>query len=86
MIEANAVSLGEEGKIEWIIVNDSPEETVPVSSSDVIDIQIFVNEKNSGIHFSRKNGIQKSKGKYLPMLDQDDNISSDFFCKNHRCF
>jgi glycosyltransferase involved in cell wall biosynthesis len=86
MIEANAISLGEGDKAEWIIVNDSPEETVPILASNIINIQIFVNEKNSGIHFSRRQGISKSKGKYLLMLDQDDNISNDFFEKTMNVF
>ena len=53
--------------VEVIWVNDSP--NVPLEYDKElaknIDLQIIENEKNSGIHKSRVNGLTKAKGEYI---------------------
>lgn len=65
--------------IEVVFVNDSPDVEIMLPSKKYkFEIKIISNVENRGIHFSRVNGIIHSKGKYITMLDQDDNISKEF--------
>lgn len=73
MIEKNAVN--SKLKIELVIVNDSPEIKIKKIENTNFDIHILCNKKNSGIHYSRVQGIKNALGKYIMMLDQDDIIS-----------
>lgn len=59
-------------KVEVVIVNDSPDETVKLSKNNHFDIHVIYNKKNRGIHYSRVQGIKYALGKYILMLDQDD--------------
>lgn len=66
---------------EWILINDSPQ--VPLkkltSNNKNLIIKKLDNPYNLGIQKSRIKGVQKSKGKYIVFLDQDDLIDSNFF-------
>lgn len=77
----NISSVAENAKkysIEWIIVNDYPEEDIiPLKSNSTnLSIRIINNSKNVGIQKSRIKGLKSSKGKYILFLDQDDKIDS----------
>ncbi len=65
--------------VEVIWVNDSPDISIEYDEqlAKNIDLQIIENEKNSGIHKSRVNGLTKAKGEYILFLDQDDEITKD---------
>lgn len=70
VIQQNA--LNSSLKVELIIVNDSPDETVKISKNNHFDIHVIYNKQNRGIHYSRVQGIKNALGKYILMLDQDD--------------
>lgn len=73
-----AVSEVKDVSVEWIIVNDSPWESVDKTLlTRNIHIKIIENIKNIGIQKSRIEGIKVSKGEFLMLLDQDDEISSN---------
>lgn len=83
MAEKNQIqlqSLGIEGKIELIFINDFPEINIKaekLSERRIIEIYVHNNPRNEGIHKSRINGLKHSKGKYILFLDQDDLISDN---------
>lgn len=63
---------------EIIFVNDSPEESL--ENIKLIDnARIITNSMNIGIHASRVQGILHSAGKYIHLLDQDDQIDNTFY-------
>lgn len=66
-----------EHQIEWLLVNDFPEEKVELPSTSVknLKIKLINNSVNLGIQKTRINGIKKCAGKYVLLLDQDDRIS-----------
>lgn len=68
-------------RIEWIIINDYPEEKIicPKTLLNNLIIRYFCNNKNLGIHKSRVEGLKKATGKYVHFLDQDDKISKYFY-------
>lgn len=61
-------------KIEYILINDNPEEKIEHDKFGDYDFDIccYSNPRNLGIHVSRCVGIRKARGKYIVMLDQDD--------------
>lgn len=66
--------------VEYLIINDSPWDNIVIPaefSEKGLDIRVYNNQANIGIHGSRINGVQKSTGNYILMLDQDDIISDD---------
>ncbi len=71
----------EEGRIEWILVNDSPDHKMELPINDRIVIKTAVHAKNSGIHQARITGLQMAEGKYVLFLDQDDEIADDYVRK-----
>lgn len=73
---------GQERSVEVIIVNDSPWERVELPENESHSFRLIVidNKKNSGIHQSRVNGLEKAAGEYVLFLDQDDEISGDCLC------
>lgn len=81
MAENNQIklqTLGIDGKIELIFINDFPEieiKSSKLSESRTIEMCVYNNTRNEGIHKSRINGLKHSKGKYILFLDQDDLIS-----------
>lgn len=70
-----------EGKVEVIMVNDSPNEKIEKTliQSEKYDLVIVEHDVNYGIHKARVTGIGKAKGEYILLLDQDDKIKSEFF-------
>lgn len=64
-------------EVEWIIINDYPEERITALTTNLknLKIRIINNDSNLGIHQSRINGLKNSKGKYILFLDQDDEIT-----------
>ena len=72
----NAVKNVKQFYVEWVIVNDYPNEDI-ISLSTMLDnlsIKIINNDMNQGIQKSRINGFKKSRGEYILFLDQDDEI------------
>lgn len=61
-------------KVEVVLVNDSPNVKIEYPNYQEFDVQLVINKQNSGIHYSRVNGINHANGKYILMLDQDDLI------------
>lgn len=66
-------------RLEVIIVNDSPEETVIYTAPEGLDVTVLQNPKNMGIHASRIHGIQHANGTWIQMLDQDDLLIPDAY-------
>lgn len=67
-------------KMEYILINDSPEEEIEYDKECDFgfDICCFDNSENLGIHASRCVGIRKARGKYIVMLDQDDMLDKNW--------
>lgn len=67
--------------LEWILVNDSPDEEIvlPKISTDKIRILEVLHDCNKGIHEARITGLSASNGSIVHFLDQDDRIRSDFY-------
>lgn len=79
MFEANLGRLSGTCSAEYIIINDSPWNKVSIPEKyKHLPIHIYDNEKNLGIHRSRINGIEKARGKYILILDQDDEIRDEY--------
>lgn len=64
---------------EVIIVNDSPEVEIVIDDALVegYELNIIKHNKNLGIQQARVTGIQQACGKYILMLDQDDEIKPE---------
>lgn len=73
---------------ELIIIVDSPNTEV-IQLQQIIsdfeyqksDVHVFKNEYNIGVAATRNRGLLESKGEYIYFLDQDDEVSVDFFQK-----
>ncbi len=77
-IEAAARKL--DGNLELIFVNDDPSEPLgDTLRSDVIDIVVLQTDRNRGIQGARVYGLSEARGEYIHFLDQDDEISEDFY-------
>lgn len=65
--------------VEWLLVNDFPEEKVEKPESHIknLKIRLINNERNLGIQQARINGIKQCAGMNVLLLDQDDRISKD---------
>ncbi len=61
--------------IEVIFINDYPEDCIESDDSSYVLIN---HQINKGIHKSRVDGLEISKGEYILFLDQDDSISDDY--------
>ena len=80
-------------KIQIILVNDgSTDNSLKICKkyAKKYDNILIIDQKNSGVSSARNNGIKKSKGKYITLLDSDDLISRNtihnlinFFEKNY---
>lgn len=84
VLEENARRLAAkrpESSVEWILVNDSPDIQMRVPQSDVLTVHALCHESNQGIHAARVTGLQHASGDFILFLDQDDEISPDFFAK-----
>ena len=77
-IEEAAKNVGKY-QVEWLLVNDFPEEKVDKPESHIknLKIRLINNERNLGIQQTRINGIKQCTGTYILLLDQDDKISQD---------
>lgn len=76
MVKENA-AIAENISVELIIVNDSPEIAV-CYDNDLVDgyqLTVVQHENNRGIQQARITGINAAQGKYILMLDQDDEIA-----------
>lgn len=67
--------------VQWVIVNDEPEDLgySLKSLSPLLDIQIINTKKNSGTQSARITGVEASEGDFVLMLDQDDKIFPNWF-------
>lgn len=82
MLEKNKEKSLLEYSIEVIFVNDSPNESVElrdIPQKDCINIKLFQNEKNMGIHYSRVKGLDHAEGEYILFFDQDDMLADNYF-------
>ena len=65
--------------MEVIVIDDnSSDNSREIIQDFVPSIKFIQNKKNLGISSARNNGIKKSKGKYLLMVDSDDYISNNY--------
>lgn len=82
MVYNNLQTLGTKMAIELIIVNDSPWVSINKSlfnkENDGFSMQFVELRENIGIHGARVQGIKASSGKYILLLDQDDEISDNY--------
>ncbi len=70
-----------EGKIgiELLLVNDAPDDPLPQDYfSECVEIVVLNTEVNRGVQGARVKGIEKSRGKYILFLDQDDKIATEY--------
>ncbi len=62
--------------IELIIVDDCSTDKTTLLIREIMKkdsrVQLLVNEKNRGPNYTRNSGIRHSKGKYISLLDSDD--------------
>ena len=73
-----AENQGHSMAVELIFVNDYPDDAIHVKKTDNrYDVIVVENDKNSGIHQTRVNGLARANGDYILFLDQDDKISSN---------
>lgn len=79
MIELNAKNAKYICNIEWIVVNDYPEEFIgEINTTDLVKTTVINNKVNKGIQGSRVTGLKASKGEYILFLDQDDEIAPEW--------
>ncbi len=69
---------GLENKAELILSFDDPIEDIREYYSDILFIIVLKTDKNRGVHGARVRGLEKSSGKYVVFLDQDDLIFPDY--------
>lgn len=73
-----------DAEVEYILVNDSPDKAIKIETDNFsFKLVIVENEKNSGIHFSRVNGLKNSKGEYVLFLDQDDELDDNVLLSHY---
>lgn len=63
--------------VEYLFINDSPEEPVKLPESRILTIKEVANEKNQGIHGAKVKALEATQGEYVLFLDQDDKIMQD---------
>lgn len=84
-IEKAALRLCDSGKehgadIELLFVNDAPDDPFAEDFySDIVIVRAMNTDRNRGIHGARVWGISQAKGEYVHFLDQDDEISPEFY-------
>lgn len=78
-IEQCKKKAGNEVTVELVLSNDAPDDKLDNYISDLISICVLNTNENRGMQGARIKGIQKCKGEYVLMLDQDDLISEDYF-------
>lgn len=60
--------------MEVIFVNDYPDERISLFENKYYEVVLIEHEINKGIHAARIDGIQRARGDYIIMFDQDDLI------------
>ncbi len=78
MIVDNAKNAKDITDVEWIIVNDDPNETISSFENDSVKISIINHATNLGVQSSRIEGVENCNGEYVVMLDQDDLIMQNY--------
>lgn len=82
-LEAN--DFGRNYSVEVIFVNDYPDEPLQISGELLCSYKLVEYSANKGIHGARVAGIEMSSGKYITMLDQDDQVTETWlesqYCK-----
>ena len=80
MIEKNHQNIKGTALLEFILVNDSPEEEIELETFKEysFEYKVVVNERNMGIQKARINGLENSTGEYILFLDQDDEILPNY--------
>lgn len=71
-------NFGEDVRVELIFINDFPEEHIIVDNDSTLNCICFEHTQNYGIHKSRVDGFNKSRGELILFLDQDDAVSDDY--------
>ena len=75
---------------EIILVNDcSTDNSLSVCKeyeSKYENVIVVDNEKNSGVSFTRNQGIKASKGKYICFVDSDDYVEPDYLEELYKCY
>jgi len=67
------------GEMEVIVVDDNSNDNSSYIIKDFVPtIKFIKNKSNLGTSSARNIGIERSKGKYLVMIDSDDYISNNF--------
>lgn len=56
------------------MVSAKPDEELVIPKCQEFDVKLFRNKRNLGIQQTRVNGLEKSIGKYIIFLDQDDDL------------
>jgi len=74
MLEANAKA-ARDLSIELILVKDDDKPPVSLLGCNSFSVQYLTDRAHTGIQLARIEGIQHAKGKYILLLDQDDEIS-----------
>lgn len=84
MIQKNACNASNLD-IELVLVNDSPDIALEVDDSmaNSFVLTIVNNEHNLGIHGARVQGIRTAHGKYIILLDQDDELVDNAILKQY---
>jgi len=78
--------------VEYIFVDDaSPDRSSAIISDffernplDGSEYRIITNKKNSGVGFSRQNGLDNARGKYVIHVDPDDWLEPDYLEKLYK--
>ena len=79
MAEACQTALENSMKLELVLSNDNPEETVEEDfSSEMISILVLNTKINRGIQGARIQGLKAAGGEYVVFLDQDDVLFPDY--------
>lgn len=73
--------ISESWKIEFLIMNDNPEDSLSETAymSESIDVHIYNTNINRGTHSTRVRGLSHADGEYIVFLDQDDILYPDYF-------
>lgn len=90
MIKSNAQYCNDKGenvRIEYIIINDSPDYNISISEDfhEYFDLVLKNNDKNVGIHRTRINGLKSAQGEYVIFLDQDDVLYPNAVFSSLKC-
>lgn len=84
MFSKNADNLAQGVSAELLIVNDSPWIQVELDSNRIShSVRVLNYSDNVGIQGARVRGLAEAQGKYVLMLDQDDEIDEMFLAETY---